>query len=646
MRLRRFVCALLLLAFLGAPLTACSNAVKTSNAAGLDDSIETLAGGGVAVMDDVTSTAPIVAIGPAASAMRFTRWQVRNLVAEANAHNGYLGSELDAFVPAPAGAPPLSVLIGAWLTRRQGALATYAQRFMGDQDYKHAATIVFPSIVVLTFVADIARVTAPAQATPTAFDLGPWIATPAEADGDACTDISNWVSTVVTSVTSAVQANGAGWLASIWNVVVTIGGAAFNIVVNGVLQSIVGFVTMIATVVGTLMQVASMFKPWTVTLAADPGSMTLGLAPLPGAFNATLNAEDIPWPATLVGCVKSLSGVDLTAAAYKDTPVTWTKPVGIPGLAATVAQDATLGDDKTAHYTYATITRPPATDCPVLVPAGNLGITVTVARADVSKTIDSLLLLITNKLPAKLQTFLQPYEQPAVDAAKTAIGNFKSPHASANAQVMELIADPLCTHTPPPGSTPMPTLPPVQHGQLPVAPCEAILSNGDVAAGYPGDIIIQNLKPAMADLMRNVGATLNTVASRIPGSTGGVVNDPRVLASTGCPIGPPYTPPPDDEPDNPKIDALFVSLSAPGQPVVAANSEASCVAAMGSELDTFKAECSVMTTTDSPGGPVMSTLVRVFSNDAEYVVMVFGSGDSAPAIAVMRSVLQRLDHSH
>jgi hypothetical protein len=89
-----------------------------------------------------------------------------------------------------------------------------------------------------------------------------------------------------------------------------------------------------------------------------------------------------------------------------------------------------------------------------------------------------------------------------------------------------------------------------------------------------------------------------------------------------------------------------VSLSAPGQPVVAANSEASCVAAMGSELDTFKAECSVMTTTDSPGGPVMSTLVRVFSNDAEYVVMVFGSGDSAPAIAVMRSVLQRLDHSH
>jgi len=39
-----------------------------------------------------------------------------------------------------------------------------------------------------------------------------------------------------------------GWLASIWNVVVTIGGQAFSILVNGVLQSIVGFVTQIATV--------------------------------------------------------------------------------------------------------------------------------------------------------------------------------------------------------------------------------------------------------------------------------------------------------------------------------------------------------------------------------------------------------------
>lgn len=640
---QRFVCVFLLLAFLGAPLTACSNAIKTSNAAGLDDSIEALAAGGVAVMEDVTSTAPVVALGATASAMRFTRWQVRNLVAEANAKNGYSGSELDAFIAAPAGVPPLSLLLGAWLTRHEGPLATYAQKFMGDQDYKHAATIVFPSIVVLTFVADIARVPPAAQATPTAFDLGPWIASPAEADGDACTDISNWVSSVVTSITNAVRANGAGWLASIWNVIVTIGGQVFSIVVNGVLQSIVGFVTEIATVVGTLMQVASMFKPWTVTLAADPGSMTLDLAPLRGAFNATLNAHDIAWPATLVGCVKQLSGVDLTVAPYKDTPVTWTKPVGIPALATTVAQDATLGDDKTAHYTYATISRPPATDCPVLVPSGKLGITVTVSRTDVSKTIDSLLLLITNKLPAKLQNFLQPYEQPAVDEAKKAIGNFKSPHAAADAQVMELISDPLCPHTPPPGSTPLPTHPPVQHGHLPMVPCDAILTNSDVAAGFSGDGIITNLKPAWAALMRNMIVTLMGISNSVGVSSNGIEKNPRIAQSTGCPIGPPYNPPPDDEPDNPKIDALFVTLPPTGEPVTA-SSDPECLAVMGPELATFKAQCTTLGMSDTAGGPTMSTTVRVFSKDAEYVTIVFSPGGSAGAIALMHSVLQRLAH--
>jgi len=100
MRVRRFVCAFLFLMLLSAPLTACSNAVKTSSAAVWTIRSRHLPAR-CAVMEDVTSTAPIVALGASASAMRFTRWQVRNLVAEANAHNGYLGSELDAFVPAP-----------------------------------------------------------------------------------------------------------------------------------------------------------------------------------------------------------------------------------------------------------------------------------------------------------------------------------------------------------------------------------------------------------------------------------------------------------------------------------------------------------------------------------------------------------------
>src|SRR5580698_6542316 len=114
---RRVLGACLLIAIFIAPLSACSSAVRTTAASGLDDSISALAGGGVAVMDDVTSTAPVIALTGTPSAMRFTRWQLQNLVAEANAHSGYLGSELDSLATPPAGSPPLSTLIGAWLTR-------------------------------------------------------------------------------------------------------------------------------------------------------------------------------------------------------------------------------------------------------------------------------------------------------------------------------------------------------------------------------------------------------------------------------------------------------------------------------------------------------------------------------------------------
>jgi hypothetical protein len=637
MRFRRFACAFLLLALLGAPLSACSNATKSSNAAGLDDSIQALAGGGVAVMDDVTSTAPIDAIGGTPSAMRFTRRQVQNLVAEANAHNGYTGAELDGFIPAPSGAPPLSVLIGAWLTKQDGALAAYAQKFMGAQDYKQAATIVFPSIVVLTFVADIARMPAAgAQATPTAIDIGPWIASPAEADGDACTDISNWVSSVVTNIQTAVTSNGPSWLQSIANTVVMIAGQAFSVVANGVLQSTVGFVTEIATVVGTLMQVATMFKQWTVNLAADPAALTLGAAPLNGAFNATLDAQDIQWPQSLAGCVKSLSGVDLSVPGYKDAAVTWKQPVGIPTFASPVTQDATLAGDKTAHYKYSTITKEPATDCPALVPSGKVGITVTVVRTDVSKALNSLLLLITNKLPSQLQSILQPFEQQGIDKVQSTIGDFNSPHATATTQLSELVADPGCTHTPPPTSAPSATLAPSQHGHLPMGPCTQIVNSGDASAGYPGDSIMTNLPPALAATVHNTVAMLNAMSQSA--GTGNVTNDQRALSETGCAIGPPGQSMSEDDENNIKMDVIFITVPAdPGEPIDPTNSNPVCLAALGTYLTKLDAQCMVLSSSDIPG----SATIMVQGSTADYLV-VGTSGGSGPPINILRSVLRRL----
>jgi len=491
MNRHRWLATLALVAFVGTgPLAGCSSAVKTAQLGDVDGAIHTLAGGGIAVMDDFTSTAPIVALSGTPSAMRFTRWQMRSLVAEADAHTGYFGSELDAIAHPPDGSPPLSTLIGAWLTRKDGALAQYAAGIMGSNDYKQSATLVFPTIVVLAFIGDIARVGPTALRAPQHFDFERLIASPAEAEGDAgdaCTAIAGWVSSVVNNVIAAVAANGNSWLATLWNTVVTVVGVAVSVA----FASLTRFLTNIATVCGTLMQVASMFKPWSVQLAKDPASMTLSETPGSGQFIATLQAEDIPWPSTLVGCVKALSGVSLESASYTNAPVTWTPTATTPGLATETSEDTTLLANKTAAYHFQTKTSPNVAACPRLVPAGTVGVTVSVARSDVTRTLDALEALILNQLPGPLQAYLSPFIDPALSKAKSTLTTLGVPQESATIAVSEQIADPLCPQSPPPSTpTTTPTPASVGHAVLPGGTCDSVLTPSDTAPLNGGRVFI------------------------------------------------------------------------------------------------------------------------------------------------------------
>jgi hypothetical protein len=224
-----------------------------------------------------------------------------------------------------------------------------------------------------------------------------------------------------------------------------------------------------------------MFKPWTVQLAGDPSILTLGTTALDGKFDATLSAADVQWPATLVGCVQALSNVKLDNASYTDAPVKWTHPFNIPGLATKASEDDTLLTDKTAHYTFTTNTVQdvPEADCPALVNAGSVGITVTVERSDISKTLTSLETLITNQINASIRAYLAPYINSALGAANTAAGKFKSPHESSVVTLRQYVADPLCSHTPPPGSPGPSTPPSAGSAELPNAPCAQLFTLAD-----------------------------------------------------------------------------------------------------------------------------------------------------------------------
>ena len=115
-----------------------------------------------------------------------------------------------------------------------------------------------------------------------------------------------------------------------------------------------------------------------------------------------------------------------------------------------------------------------------------VGITVTVERSDISKTLTSIETLITNQINASIRAYLAPYINTALDSANTAAGKFKAPHESSVVALKEYVADPLCSHTPPPGS-PVPSTPPAGgNAELPDVPCEAIFTLADTGPYMSG----------------------------------------------------------------------------------------------------------------------------------------------------------------
>jgi hypothetical protein len=621
------------------PLAGCSSAAKAAPVAVLDDAVQSLASGGIAVMDDVRSTLPSVALSGSPSAMRFTRWQVQNLVAEADSHSGYLRSELDGLASPPAGAPPLSTLINAWLIRKDGALARYAASLMWQQDQKAGAPVVYPTLVVLAFIGDIARVNPTSQLPRPSFDPERLFAAPAEADG-VCTDLSGWVSSVVNNVATAIQSNGSGWLATLWNTVVSVGGAVITAAFNTIAQSVLGFITQIATICGVIMQVSSMFKPWSVQLAGAPPSIQLSDATKDGQFTATLQAADIPWPSSLVSCVMALSNIKLDDASYADAPITWTPQANIPGLATETTADATLLANKTAAYHFQTTTVPdvPAGDCPRTVPAGALVMLVSVARSDIAKTLASLESLITNQINAAIRPYLTPYIKPALAAANTAAGKFAAPHQTASISLNELVADPLCPNTPPPNvAAPQPSVA-GGSGALPNLPCTALATSGDTAPYLDGGVVFtpvdENGKEI--DFAKEMGSLMSGTALDAPNGQSFLnmpdmptASDYDQKASTWCTIGKlPAT-----------IDAIFGELPKGASPYHPLPNTApsditglrACRAVIGIDLlNYFQADCRQLGHT-----------VTVYGSTAEYIVTVVDPVTPDQASAVLKHILQR-----
>lgn len=389
--------------------------------------IAALASGGVAVQESYEGRTPIAPLVGSVSAMRMTRWQLRNMVGQASAGMGMLGAALDAFGRSPGAAPRkrtspgIATFIGAWVKRSQGPLATYAGQFMPkNADYAHPAKITFPLLVVTLFIADAARTTKPAEAptgSATGFEWERLIAAPASASG-GCSTVTNFVASVVDNVTNALLVTGDGFLASLWNTTIAaLVGIAVS-VIETALAPIFSTIRTIATVLAMVTTIASSLQPWTVDVQPGQQSVTLLGTPVTGKFTATLHADSIQWPDGLKDCAQALANIDLDTISYVNAPVEWETFGDFPGGATVSDSQKTIQADKTAVLNFQTV---PIKDeqkpeCSTLHLQSIIIARAWIGRSDIDHLQAALANAALSLLPKVVQQLVTPLITPWIDA--------------------------------------------------------------------------------------------------------------------------------------------------------------------------------------------------------------------------------------
>jgi hypothetical protein len=339
---------------------------------------------------------------------------VRNLATEAYSGGGQTGAEINRNFPTPAGMPPLGFVVNAWMIKYPGEAARFARALIGEHDWRHPETIVYPRLALTLFLADAASgknappasvvpqtgrpipvptatrshsvdpssVPVPTQpfptqpspsqrptetASPTPAEPTPGEPTPVAMSvayaerAIGCDSVIEFVDDGIKKIAGLlkVDASGSGafvrFLAFIWNTVVDLAAFVVKALIERISAPVVAAIGGVLTAVGAAYQIASLVKEWVVKLEPVPAANAFGIgAPNSGRFKLTVTDDRFQLPSELESCSKA-AGLDLAKAGAPGSKVTWTAvPSGRPDLAVQTSADATIGDDRTATFSYNT----------------------------------------------------------------------------------------------------------------------------------------------------------------------------------------------------------------------------------------------------------------------------------------------------
>ena len=420
-----------------------------------------LATAGVATQADEVTPGPLVPLTGPASAVRVTAWQADQMDVEIHNQAGVLGSDLDAAVPMPKGALPISYLIAGWLVAGSSPAAVAARTLMGKQDWVHAGKVVFPTVALTMFVADTVRhadggdpSASPSSQTPAPGSPGPpglRRAAGAPLTETPCTTIANFANDVLSAVFGRLSLNvqdvtewadntfgdGHGdstagtfafFLATAWNVGVSLARQALETGIGAITKPIVAAIRLAIGALATITTLVSYLKKWSAPVVAQPNPDQFAIGPEPdhtGRFTVQINrnAEIDDWPKVLVDCAGAVD-VTLPTLTKAGLPVHWrvlaaSAPVvnfAAPGLPATTPLDTAL----TTSVRYVT-GREDARTAKGEPVRDTIKVGVSVRRTEVAQLKDFILAFLTREIPGIARPIVTPLIKPYLERLFTFI---------------------------------------------------------------------------------------------------------------------------------------------------------------------------------------------------------------------------------
>jgi hypothetical protein len=372
----------------------------TTTVPSTDDLVDQLASVGIGVYDTFDATAPVAPVDGAASPLKLQRDQLEGLTAELESGGGVTGSELDQLVAMPDGAPPFSYLVAGWVTGYDSPEAAQALTLLGGSDahdWTHTAAIMFPNLVVVLFVSNLARESAAEAATAS---INGMLASNPIGAGTVCSGLSGWINGVLDSIFNSLKIDDDSWVPSIitdiWNLAVDLVQTVVEGLVDALGATVLAAIKIGLAIAGTLSLMASYMKPWVVTLTSDPASDHLtheGEATHTGIITATVTTGGSDsWAAEIVDCA-NLAGIELPSPGTEDKPITWkTKTLAPVPLAVAASKDSVVSTQGTAQLHYETLPEPPE-DTDGDLYEGQWQVTVTVDRLseeEITELLDSI----------------------------------------------------------------------------------------------------------------------------------------------------------------------------------------------------------------------------------------------------------------